>query len=1284
MKKLALYLTVLFSLLTAAVLFTACDIFAEKTTDGGGTEDTLYTITFETNGGSDVSSVKVKEGGSAELPSPTKENNRFDGWYQDTDMTLPFLSSDPVEKDMTLYAKWTVTAYNLTLELPENESKTVAVKVGESFDLSTVDGYDEYIYLCTGWSDGTKDYLPNAKITLEKDTTLTGVFDIIPFYYTLNEDGDHYIIIGNNGIEGDVVIPSEWNGHPVKEIWSMGSSDTITSLTVPDSIEHIEAGAFADLVTLTTLSVPWLGSDLTDFEHADGRYSFGYWFSDSDESPFGKGDGYYGALRNYWMPNGHYVPDASVNTTHYKDVFIPVTLKNVEVRGGVILDYAFSNMAMLESVVIGDDVTHIGANAFWCDLSADPVTTLPTYTPSLTVTFGEESKLSYLGYGAFDGCISLVSIEIPKGVKKILGKTFEDCSNLTHFSFAQGTELEALEERAFYFGNEEEPKLAHISLPETLQSIGDFCFTNLKSLQEITIPANVSSIGTSAFYGCESLTSAAFAQGNTIEEIPSRLFEKCLVLSELSVPQTVSVLGDYAFSNCLLLDEFDFSHITKIGEGTFNGCGFTELTIPQNVTKLGKGAFANNDNVTSVTFENSLTELIDTFDDCDSLATIVFPEGIEKIGEATFRNCGSLTSIEIPATVTEIGDVAFGGTQQALESITFAAGSVLEKIGVQTFRAQSNLTEITLPATLQTIGKEAFAFCSGITTVTFEGTALKTIGEGAFRRMDLLSTFTLPDGVEEIGASAFEDDPSLTEMTIPTSVTKIGANAFKNCGELTISLDCNAAEYGERSKLWAQDWYGGTPYIFSDGGAEEVINDVYKGLYFDDYKIVYLMEYIGGEDTVTLPETLDHGDVTGMEVRYHRGMFKDNKTVVTVTLPDSMTQIPDEFFSGCTQLVTVKGKKLTHIGDHAFNGCTALTALPPDLSELASVESYGFAGCTSLSITITLTEKLTVLADNAFYNCKKLKINVGEHGFDGIASIGKNAFYSVVVNGVESVLTIPKNVKSIGEKAFYMSRGGFNTVIFEDGVDSIGSQSFASLTFVNKAQKANYLMNYFLFKGTPSFIGNGFAEENYSVSDRDDQHSFKSRIYFEKIEFTQELLIDRYVGEFIGVLPWGKVTSTDKIVEGWSRNWYYFDTDEESDAENLYMPVFGKGQWTYGEDNVPVHSTKSEHFGVYAGSDSLYGYGDFIFTISKEGIAIAYTNAKGEVSQLTVTIRFAFHDGYVLDVDGNILYVFFQFDESGKVTAGIFASHYHFTDESFENWEVEDGVHVAFHPTTDA
>lgn len=75
---------------------------------------TYYTVTFNSDGGTAVSSQQVIENGYAVLPdAPTKTGYTFVNWQDETNVVWDF-ALDPITEDMTLYATWTVVTYTIT------------------------------------------------------------------------------------------------------------------------------------------------------------------------------------------------------------------------------------------------------------------------------------------------------------------------------------------------------------------------------------------------------------------------------------------------------------------------------------------------------------------------------------------------------------------------------------------------------------------------------------------------------------------------------------------------------------------------------------------------------------------------------------------------------------------------------------------------------------------------------------------------------------------------------------------------------------------------------------------------------------------------------------------------------------------------------------------------------------------------------------------------------------------------------------------------------------------
>ena len=106
-------------------------LYAKWTKNAATTEK--VTVTFNTNGGSNVDPVEVDKGSTvAEPTAPTLDGYDFDGWYTDEALTNAFDFATPITTTTTLYAKW-VAAGEAGIDIPEGYEEITA-----ALDLATV------------------------------------------------------------------------------------------------------------------------------------------------------------------------------------------------------------------------------------------------------------------------------------------------------------------------------------------------------------------------------------------------------------------------------------------------------------------------------------------------------------------------------------------------------------------------------------------------------------------------------------------------------------------------------------------------------------------------------------------------------------------------------------------------------------------------------------------------------------------------------------------------------------------------------------------------------------------------------------------------------------------------------------------------------------------------------------------------------------------------------------------------------------------------------------------
>ena len=161
--------------------------------------------------------------------------------------------------------------------------------------------------------------------------------------------------------------------------------------------------------------------------------------------------------------------------------------------------------------------------------------------------------------------------------------------------------------------------------------------------------------------------------------------------------------------------------------------------------------------------------------------------------------------------------------------------------------------------------------------------------------------------------------------------------------------------------------------------------------------------------------------------------YSERRDIVSVVLPESVTEILKANFSECANLEKIYiPESVTRIEAGAFTGCSKLTSveIPEGITE---IEPQTFYMCKKLS-TVKLPKGLQKIGAGAFMLCKSLKSIDLPIGLD---TIGDEAFHST---GLKRVC-IPRSVLTIGERAFAVCEklGG---VTLTDTVDSIGADAF--------------------------------------------------------------------------------------------------------------------------------------------------------------------------------------------------------------------------------------------------
>ena len=456
--------------------------------------------------------------------------------------------------------------------------------------------------------------------------------------------------------------------------------------------------------------------------------------------------------------------------------------------------------------------------------------------------------------------------------------------------------------------------------------------TNLELMSPdgtLTIPSNVTKIGSGAFSGLEGLKRVIIP--GTVKEIASEAFSYNSTLEEVIIMDGVEKIGERAFAasnkiSTIILPE----SITEIGTEAFRDTNIVEITIPSKVKELKNGTFANCVKLTKVKLKEGLETIgANTFGNCTNLENIVIPNTIVTLKEGLFGGCNKLTNITInnDLYVYESGLLM----PKNRETVLYISKTYIESEdtfsipeGIKNFKISlseyKNIKTINIPKSLENLNRGMFPpsienvniaegntrfsvenkqlYEGNILVLSFTQTenikfkeGINRIGVGAFRPEKIAKIIEFPDTVQAIENSAFVmETNTLEKIKIGKNVTAIGSRAFINTHHAKVEID------NENKKFQIEN--------------EVLYSDNKTVLVCPLYKISGKFKVIDTVKEIAEYAFYEQREMTELELSKNTEVLKDGfllrcNKITKIEIPNTIKEINAKCFNECMNLAQV-------------------------------------------------------------------------------------------------------------------------------------------------------------------------------------------------------------------------------------------------------------------------------------------------------------------------------------------------------------------------------------------
>ena len=454
----------------------------------------------------------------------------------------------------------------------------------------------------------------------------------------------------------------------------------------------------------------------------------------------------------------------------------------------------------------------------------------------------------------------------------------------------------------------------------------------------LTIPENVTKIGSGAFSGVEGLKTVVIP--GTVKDIGDNAFSYNTTLEKVIIQDGVETIGVGAFQYCTQLESVEMTDsVVNINNSAFSGDqNLQKVRLSNSITKISNGLFFNCFNLSQIDIPENVTSVEDlSFTACKNLDNVYISKNVNTISSGAFRGCNNLNTVTIDKENKNfiIEDNIIYKVSETSKSLLMSLASNTDK------------TEITIPEGVTTLSVGALGYFKKVETLNLPSTLSDMNGWAFDSCGDTLKTITIPENnktfkvvdnmiLSKNGERLIKASMDREEITIPDSVKIIGVASITETKIAKVVIGDNVETIENQS--FRSNTYNITELTMGKGVKKispafrqessfknvsltidsENPNYIVEGNFILSKDRKTLVSPINNAKAVVIPEgieTIENLAQMGAETIKLPNTIKkinsirNNYNLKEISIQSSCTTIDESAFAGCSALETIKIQK---------------------------------------------------------------------------------------------------------------------------------------------------------------------------------------------------------------------------------------------------------------------------------------------------------------------------------------------------------------------------------------